>query len=358
MAENQLAKAQELLKEIEDLAGVGLDVGHAIHNKASEASDAGRQALVMFRQEKNLQGRTNSLEALVKACLQMGDLFDAQRYAQDELQMLKKENIDDKAALAFVTEQVVKVLTIAGDVELALDHAQELLDLQRVLGSQEGEARALLTKAELKRQNAQFGPAIEAGEAAVKLYAELKDGRGKEQALRTISRAFCDKGTPDKAPGREQALKSLEQLQKALKGMRKGVWIKAYEELDVTGACVESDWDFIPQALAAAEDKRSMFRFLEQCGVDTHEWGGHPRILISSTDEDATYQKWRTEGIGYGPHFRFLRQSHLIGLESEAPKFCASVLQTHAESDDWDTEFIFSQGMIEGMVQCGQTYEL
>merc|ERR1712187_266893 len=90
-----------------------------------------------------------------------------------------------------------------------------------------GVGEMMLTVASQLRR---LGPNTEAtkdAEAAQKAFSKEKNKSGQDKALQMISSLFVERGQPEKAPTRQDALKCLSQLTKATE-MRKADEVKGF----------------------------------------------------------------------------------------------------------------------------------
>merc|ERR1712157_636781 len=97
---------------------------------------------------------------------------------------------------------------------------------------------------------AAIGPA----ETAMQLFTEMGDTDEQETTLRIINQAHCEKGQPDKAPGRADALRALEDLQEAAALKDRQAWKQATEKLNKSNAFTQKDFeDALQKCLVGAD---------------------------------------------------------------------------------------------------------
>jgi len=353
--ETELEGAAVRLREAEAYSTDGESFEY-VWSRAQEAFAAAKKALVLFRRQQKAEGRNKALGIVVKAELLMGDTFDALQFAQDELETVKRVSPDDKASKAAIIELVVSCLEARGDGAGALANTENLLALRREMKDREGEGKALRLRAQMTLQMGEPKKAIEAAEESVKIFRELKLGEEEDKTTRILSQAFCQKGQPELAPGRDVAKRALEALTAALSEMDAQAWGRSLNTLTKTGAYSQADFDdAINKALKSSQDsKKAMMNFLEVHGIDTTRFGGRLKSFAAEVNVDTQYKAvFFGMGMMYGPHFKTLQQTHLVGLENEAPQYAASVIQCPDGSDfeeGWEKELQWNPGVLDGML--------
>lgn len=361
MSQVELERAAQYLEEAE---APRVDSYEHIWGKAQEAYMEAHKALVACRRSGDMEGRKKALQIVVSAELLMGDTFDALQYAQDELAMVNLSSREDKKSRAFMIELVVRCLNMRGDTAGAVVQVQELIELQKELADKAGQAKALRQMASLRIQMDQATVAIELAQDAVKIFKELKDVAEEEETTRILSYAWVQNGQPQKAPGREEALRALEALTKALTNMDPQAWAINERILMKCGAYNQSDLDdVIKQTLNKNPDQRKeMRRFLEDQGIDVEQYGGKRKTVCNEMYGQQYYLNVRSSGMSYGPHFRCLNQAFLVGLENEQAKCSANVLKINDGDDNndegWEKDLQFNPGVLDGMLQSATTFQL
>jgi len=355
---NDLTAAEGMLADAEAVAEGGGTQGQ-VYSNASEAAFRATKGLLECRRAKDMAGRLRCMEIIVKAYKLSRDFVDAKLSLTDELKMIQRTG--DKSAIAKATELVVEFHSAAGDAAEGTALVQSLLELQKELGDKDGEAKALLSKAEFKLQLGQAKAAMEPAEAALAIFKRMGDTQSEEAATRLINTAYCVKGQPEKAPGREKALQALEALSDAIGNRDQQAWNTAVAQLNSSGAYTAQDYeDRINKILAHTEERGAVVKFLGDQGYDAAgTGGGHGVHRSREALKPLRYINFRFGGLGYGPCFRYVQMATVAKVEGDpASMTVPCVLQVGEAADDWDRELCYQPGILDGMLQTAQSMHL
>merc|ERR1711933_365764 len=124
----------------------------------------------------------------------------------------------------------------------ALQAAKKAADIYTAMGNMNSLGEMQLTMATQTKRLGDIPEATKLAEAASKSFRQVKSKGGQDKALAVISSIFVERGQPEKAPTRSEALKCLTSLSKATE-MRKVDEVKELEEQLNKFGSVLSDQD-------------------------------------------------------------------------------------------------------------------
>merc|ERR1719221_219990 len=177
-------------------------------------------------------------------------------------------------------------------------------------------------------------------------FRQAKSKGGQDKALGLISSIFVDRGQPEKAPTRSEALKCLTSLSKATE-MRKVDEVKELEEQLNKFGSVLTDQDLAATLQPLFTKDPEAMEFLEkELAWDFAGAGksGGPGEQIKFYPQKAFYLNTIMSGMGFGPQFRACNP-HRVGRHS------AISASQMPETEAWQMELGFRPGICDSGLQ-------
>merc|ERR1719188_45882 len=189
--------------------------------------------LNFFKKSDNVVGQANMLLASAELSFAQGADDDGQSYSIMALkaangEIEKARTTGNKKAEVELLEVLTRTRDVLEEPYGALESAEMAKDLYQAMGDFLGVGNMLLAISVQKRKQGFIQEATKAAEQSEKAFRSAKSKTGKEKALRMISGLFVERGQPEKAPTRTDALKCLSSLSKATE-MRKAEECKELE---------------------------------------------------------------------------------------------------------------------------------
>merc|ERR1712224_649727 len=176
-------------------------------------------------------------------------------------------------------------------------------ELYRSLGDKMSEACCLQTMAEMYRATGSAQEATKCAEQSLKIFKGLGNKWGEDQALNTLSVVLVERGIPEKAPKRSEALKCLKEMVRAIE-MKSEDDLKTAQDLlenKYAGLMVDKDYEDILHPVLARDAEA--ITFLEGLGWEfKREKTG--AMTVRAYPHRAFYLNMLMGGMGFGPQFR------------------------------------------------------
>jgi len=316
-----------------------------------EALGTVEEMLGFFKKSDNVVGEASTLLASAELSLAQGAEEDGSGYCVKALKAANKElekvrTSGNKKAEVELLEVVTKTHDVMEEPYGALESAKLAKDLYQAMGDFLGVGNMLLAIAVQERKQGYVQEATKTAEQAEKAFRSAKSKTGKEKALRMISGLFVERGQPEKAPTRTDALKCLSSLSKATE-MRKVEDCKELEtELNSYGEVLgDSDLAEVLQPLFAKDPEA--IEFLEkELGWDfgAKPGGGGKGNSVRFYPQKSFYLMNVMGGMNFGPQFRVVNP-HRVDKE-----FAVSVSQL-PETEAWQMELGFRPGYMDSILQ-------
>jgi len=316
-----------------------------------EALGTVEEMLSFFKKSDNVVGESNMLLASAELSLAQGADEDFQGHGIKALQAANKEiekvrTSGNKKAEVELLEVVVHAHDVMDEPIGAIESAEQARDLYQAMGDFLGVGNMLLVLAAQRRKQGWIQDATKYAEQAEKSFRSAKSKSGKEKALRMISGIFVERGQPEKAPTRTDALKCLSNLSKATE-MRKVEEAKELEaELNGYGdVLADSDLAEVLQPLFA-KDPEAMEFLEKELGWDFGSKGGNGGAgpTVKFYPQKSFYLMNVMGGMNFGPQFRVVNP-HRVNKE-----FAVSVSQL-PETEAWQMELGFRPGYMDSILQ-------
>jgi len=247
---------------------------------------------------------------------------------------------------------VTRIHVVLGEPYGAKESAQEALSIYTALGDPQGQGTMLLTLAEMERSLGNKGEATKLAEQALKFFRQSGSKLDQEKALQTLSGIFVERGHPEKAPQRAEALKALNSFAKAVE-LRKGDEVKAIEgQLNRFGNVLQNDdISNVLQPLYAKDAEAQ--KYIEE----TLDWESEEKVgatsegtvLIKGYPHKAFYLQTVFGGMGFGPQFRSVHPYKKFENKSLAVS-SHSVCQL-PETEAWQMELGWRPGYLDAPIQ-------
>jgi len=315
-----------------------------------EALGTVEDMLSFFKKSDNVVGESNMLLATAELSLAQGAEEDAQGFFVKALQAANKEiekvqTSGNKKAEVELLEVVARSHDVMEEPYGAYGSAEKARDLYQAMGDFLGVGNMLLVMAVQKRKQTSIQEATKLAEQAEKAFRSAKSKAGKEKALRMISSIFVERGQPEKAPTRTDALKCLSSLSKATE-MRKVEECKELEaELNSYGEVLgDSDLAEVLQPLFQ-KDPEAMEFLEKELGWDFgSKPGGGAGNTVKFYPQKSFYLMNVMGGMNFGPQFRVVNP-HRVDRS-----FAVSVSQL-PETEAWQMELGFRPGYMDSILQ-------
>jgi len=331
-------------------------------DKMTDCLSMAKDALVSCRRAGDSQGKVKALGVVVKAYLAMENSFDALMAAKDELAMIKRGK-SDEVAMTAASDLLYDVYMARGEYKAALEVVEEILPLVKASGEKEKQAVTLNKLAELKISLRKAADAVGPAQEAKTIFEELGSKDGIMQADRMLSWAYVEKGSPDKAPNRQDALKALQELEQAALSQARSRWESAIEDLNKTYAFSQKDMKKVIDK-ALEEDKKGATEFFKEVGIEVGEsavakTADGECLHFREIPQSHTYMSFRFGGLGYGPRFRYQHSCKATTGSARGPTtedkqwYATGVVEIKECADDWERQLQFNPGILDCGLQLG-----
>jgi len=303
-----------------------------------------------FKKADNVVGEANVQLAYAELTMAQsgedgGMAIAALKKAHTELEKVRTAN--NKKAEAELLEVITHTHEVMEEPVSACEFAEQAKNLYQAMGDNVGVGNMWLAMAVQKKAQYMIQEATKCAESAEKAFRAAKSKSGKDKALRMISGLFVERGQPEKAPTRNDALKCLSNLSKATE-MRKVEECKELEqELNSYGEVLsDSDLAEVLQPLFAKDPEA--VEFLEtELGWDfgaKRGGGSGPGNKIGMYPQKTFYLVNIMGGMNFGPQFRVVNP-HVVDRS-----VALSVSQL-PETEAWQMELGFRPGYMDSILQ-------
>jgi tetratricopeptide (TPR) repeat protein len=303
----------------------------------------------VFSKSNNVVGQASMMlsAAELNSALGGGDLQSSQ------MQALKMANKELEAARTSGNKklevELLEVVTHAhGLMEEsygAFQAAKKAAEIYTAMGNMSSLGEMQFVMATQQKRLGDNSEATKLAEAASKSFRQAKSKGGQDKALALISAIFVERGQPEKAPTRSEALKCLASLSKATE-MRKVDEAKDLEQQLNNFGSVLSDQDLAETLQPLfAKDPEAMEFLQKELGWDFGAGTkGGPGEQIHFYPQKAFYLSTIMGGMGFGPQFRAVNP-HRVGRLS-----AISATQL-PETEAWQMELGFRPGVWDSGLQ-------
>lgn len=312
---------------------------------------AAEDAIKIFKDSKNTKGLAKALEAACRAHSMQKNPMAGLQAANKEVAAQREAK--NKQGEADILEMLVQVHAQMGEPHSAISSATQALELYRALGDKEGEACTLHTIAEMRRVLGEKKEAIAVARQALDAFKAAGLKWGEDKARATISSAMAEQGRMEKAPNRQEALKTLKELAKAV-GEKSAEGVKSAEDkLNNMRDCV-SDQEIVEALGTVVQKDATAVDFLQAQGWNMGGGGGGgaeglPGTYIKGFGHKAFYLHTLMTGMGFGPQFRGV---HAYREGRKGGEMHAISVSQLAETESWQMDMGFRPGVMDSALQC------
>jgi len=265
----------------------------------------------------------------------------AMEVVKEELSLSRASG--DKASELRMLRALTDIYSLMGRTGDALSVAEEAATVSKELKDEE--AVELLAVAELQRGSGRLANAQQAAESAVAVARNVGDRASEEQAKRLLSEMQVEKGKPEAAPNRMEALEALGLLAGAVEDKNGEAFKSAMERLNAVSGFTEED---VSKALAPVleRDRDGAARFLRMVGFEATDTLGGTKM--AELFKKNLYLNFRVGGLSYGPRFRLCHPNQIAKPSATGFEACAA-LQVWDEQEDWGKVLCFHPGLLDSM---------
>merc|ERR1712066_184147 len=315
MGEAAASKAADALNTLKAQSGSveGVSMIAVTFTSASIALGTMEESIKTTEEMQSVFAKANNVVGQASMLLATAELNDALGGGSDKLQALKMANKEKEAAQTSgnkkLEAELLQVIAHAHEIMEetygAYEAAKKASEIYTALGDMNSLGEMQLTMAKAKRVG-DINEATKLAEAASKSFRQAKSKGGQDKALALVSSIFVDRGQPEKAPTRAEAIKCLASLSKATE-MRKVDEVKDLEEQLNKFGSVLSDQDLAATLQPLFAKDPEAIEFLEK----ELAWdfggagkGGGPGDQAKFYPQKAFYLNTIMGGMGFGPQFR------------------------------------------------------
>lgn len=306
-ADEAAQKALSIFKELGHAKGTASVLGTVARisyakNKAKDGVIAAEQAVEIWRDTVYSKDLATALDLLIQGCAMQDNPMQGLRAANHELATIRRNG--NRKAEADLLEMLATTYAMLGEPVGAAKNAQAALEIFQALGDNMGVSNIYLLLSEMLRAQGRKAEATVAAENAEKAFKQLRCAWGEAQARETVSSLLVERGLPEKAPKRPDALKALQNLVKAIEKLNIEEF-KAHEEKlnnEYMGLITDQDIEDTLQPMFNAQDPEVMAFLMEQ------GWKFKPppgqNTMVKLWDHTMYYLNHIYGGMNFGPQFR------------------------------------------------------
>lgn len=253
----------------------------------------------------------------------------------------------------------------------ALGAAQVGIDLFRELGDAKGEASLWLSCAEVHLRARMHDACLEEAQEALMLFRDLADQSGEDAANTVITEVYCQKGKPQLAPNRPEAVQLLHRMAEALQMRDPDGWKQANERLSqlaTTSPIITEEDEVQILGPVVGKDPNGAMSFMQENApvseLELAEIGDAPQVRAlrvgpsTFTDQAkmSTYLNFRFGGIHYGPRFRCVdwcaaKTSELVDVHDEQETVAYGIVSIQSCAEDWEAQLRLSPCILDCSLQ-------
>lgn len=203
--------------------------------------------------------------------------------------------------------------------------------------------------AEMLRAKDDRQEATREAEKALALFKQERCVGGEEQVLDTLSTLLCERGQPEKAPKRSEALKALKELVRTIE-KRDAANLKAAEEKVGALSQLLTENDYADVLHAYLHSNSDAVAFLEEQGWQFKR-ESRGAMYMKTYPHRAFYLHMVMTGMGFGPQFRGVNP-YKVSYEAGGIVPVALSCTQLAETEAWQMEMGYRPGVLDSGLQC------
>mmetsp|Transcript_102710 Transcript_102710/g.257501 ORF Transcript_102710/g.257501 Transcript_102710/m.257501 type:complete len:411 (-) Transcript_102710:147-1379(-) len=312
---------------------------------SSQSISTADEALKLLRGTGDAKGIAAALEALFKAHHAQNNPNAGLRAANHELETIRQSG--DKTVEVNVLEMIAHAHAMLGEPVSAINAAKPALELRRMLGDKEGEGSMLHMIAEMRWANDEHAEATEVARQSLAVFTAAKCEWGKEKALATISSLLAQRGQVDKAPNRQEAVRALKDLAKALERKSADDIKSAEARLNKVRDLV-TDHEIVENLSPILQKDPEAIKFLKDLGWNFGEVETLEGTYFKQYSHEAFYLMTAIGGMGFGPQFRSV---YPYRLGRKRDEFYGCSIAMLPETEGWQMELGFRPGILDACLQ-------
>lgn len=320
------------------------------------------EAMSLFRSLGSGKGLATSLEAAFQAHLLQMNQVAGLRAINQEVEALHQAG--NKQSEVAVLETLAHAHSLLGEPYSAIKAYQRALEIYRALGDKEGQGSSLHSLAEMMRAtggHAEHAQALDAARQSAAAFSSVNCKWGEDKALATLSSLMAQSGRLEKAPNRQEALKSLKELTRAVGQRNVGEANAAELRLNSMRDLV-TDTEIIEHLHPlVAKDPETTDFLQKELGWSMNDEvasSGDGSAALNGTcikqySHKAFYLQTILNGMNFGPQFRSVhpyRRGRNPGYDNYG--ISVSVLP---ETEAWQMELCFRPGIMDANLQSSST---
>lgn len=312
------------------------------------------EALVLWQDVGETRGAVTALELLLQAHAMQGQPMLGLRAVHAELEAARRAG-DRRGQIDFL-DMLAHQHAVLREPISAMKYAQEASELYRALGDTAGQAWSLHTVAEMQRMHGDMGPATTTALQALAAFRAAGSRHGVERVSSSLSSLYAERGLPEKAPRRGEAMRALKALKEAVERRDVEAAQLAEEKLKAVRNLV-TDAE-IAGALYPLVQRQETAEFLAGMGWEPGE-EEKPRGKESSKklfgySHEDFYLANLMNGMNFGPQFRAVhpwrRGTRSSSDDMDVHAISCSYLP---HTEQWQEELLFRPGIMDSGWQIG-----
>mmetsp|Transcript_79421 Transcript_79421/g.230593 ORF Transcript_79421/g.230593 Transcript_79421/m.230593 type:complete len:409 (-) Transcript_79421:47-1273(-) len=349
-AATAISEALHRARDVNDKAAQGFYlVASSRVDLAREADEpaqrSAEEALELFRALGRAKGVAAALEAAFHVQAARQNPNAGLRTANQELQARVRSG--DKPGEAAILEMIAHAHAGIGEPQSAINAATQAVEAHRALGDKEAEGSALHLIAEMRWALGEHAQAMEFARRALAVFTAAKCSWGQDKARGTIGSLFAASGHIEKAPNRQEALKALKDLARAVEKKDIEECKSAEDRLNKLRDLV-TDYEVVEHLSGILEKDPTATAFLKELGWNFGDGEALDGTYIKQFNQQAFYLFQMMNGMGFGPQFRGV---HPYRLGRKPEDYLALEVAQLPETEAWQMDMGFRPGLMDSALQ-------
>jgi len=314
-----------------------------IYDKSLQAAE---EALAIWRAVGQSKGVVSALEIFTQASALDRAPHTGLRKATAELELMRESG--NRLGERDILDMLTHAHAMLREPVSALHYARQALALYREMGDAVGAGWTLHTIAEMQRMEGSMGEATLTAQQALSLFKAAGSRQGSNRASETLNSLYAERGLPEKAPKRSEALRALKEFKQAVQDRNEDDARAAESRLNEVRNLV-TDQE-IANALQPLVQREETADFLESLGWDL---GRSKAAVPSGTGQtiyhyskNAFYLGTLLSGMNFGPQFRAVHP-HRLGSSMDPTECMPMSVAQLPETEGWQMETLFRHGVMD-----------